>query len=166
MAKDNIVTIDNNYRPVKQSYFDNLAKNMTTEDLLKKKIEYQNRMNSNVSSRGQMRIFNYLGLKFPKLTGDETTREVRNKTDKLGMRLGTAQIRAFLSEVKAIDKELINRDIKINPTRFKIPSIKGAGGGFSGPIIDLEIGPQILKVDDSYPGYSAGSLMDKPLYEE
>ena len=37
MAKDSIVTIDAEFRPVRQSYFDNIAKNMTTEELLKRK---------------------------------------------------------------------------------------------------------------------------------
>ena len=166
MAKDSIVTINADFVPVRQSYFDNIAKKMTTEELVKNKIEYQNKMNSNVSSRGQMRIFNYVGLKFPKLTGDETKSEVKSKIVKLGMRTGTLQIRAFLGEVKAFDKELKKRNVKIDPARFKIPAIKGAGGGFSGPIINLEIGPQILKLDDTFGGYSAGSLVDKPLYDD
>ena len=166
MAKDSIVTINAEFVPVRQSYFDNIAKKMSTEELVKRKIEYQNKMDNNVSSKGQMRIFNYLNRRFPKLTGNETKSEVRSKIEKIGTLHGQQLIRSFLGEVKAFDKELINRNIKINPARFKIPAIRGAGGGFSGPIINLEIGPQILKVDDTFSGYSAGSLMDKPLYDD
>ena len=166
MAKDSIVTIDAEFRPVRQSYFDNIAKKMTTEELLKRKIEYQNKMDNNVSAKGQMRIFNYLNRRFPKLTGNETKSEVRSKMEKTGTLFGQTIIKAFLGEVKAFDKELKNRGVNIEPARFKIPALRGVGGGFSGPIINLEIGPQILKVDDSYPGYSAGSLVDKPLYED
>ena len=164
MAKDSIVTIDAEFRPVRQSYFDNLAKKMTTEDLLKRKAEYQNKMNSNESAKGQMRIFNYLNRRFPKLTGDETQREVRSRMEKTGTLFGQTIIKAFLGEVKAFDKELKNRGVNIEPARFKIPAIRGVGGGFSGPIIDLEIGPQILKIDEVFS--SPGSQIDKPLYED
>jgi hypothetical protein len=166
MAKDSIVTINADFEPVRQSYFDNIAKKMTTEDLVKKKIEYQNKMDNNVSAKGQMRIFNYLSRRFPKLTGNETKSEVRSKMEKTGTLFGQTIIKAFLGEVKAFDKELKNRNVKIDPARFKIPAIRGAGGGFSGPIMNLEIGPQILKVDDTFRGYSAGSLVDKPLYDD
>ena len=166
MTKDKIVTVSGDNKLITESYYEKLFKNKSTEDLLREKQNKQNSINSNQSAYGQMRIFNFLNQKFPKFDGNETRSQIGEKLRKSGVTVGQMRMRGFLGEIKAIDKILLDRNVKIEPTRYKIPSVKGAGGGFSGPIINLDIGPQILKVDDYYLNNSPGSLIDKPLYDD